>query len=140
MSLSCHQCVTHDSVEVHKVKEHFLIKGILLNGIILLLNNSCECVTKIFSMLDKTYSVPFEVVQLLEELFSHPWLSLQSPHFHRSLSMVSPCPHNFFLFYGQKSVHLRQSNQPPLPPKVGDVSLFKLALYLNLCRGILYKA
>ena len=27
------------------------------------------------------YSVPFEVVHLLEELFSHPWLSLQSPPF-----------------------------------------------------------
>ena len=41
----------------------------------------------------------------------------------------------FFLFYDQKSVHLRQSNQPPLPLKVGDVNLFKLALCLNLCKG-----
>ena len=43
--------------------------------------NNCFC-----------YSVPFEVVHLLEELFSHPWLRLQSPRFHRLLHLLSPCP------------------------------------------------
>ena len=53
------------------------------------------------------YSAPFEVVHLLEELFSHPWLSLQSPRFHRSLHLVSRCPHKFFSDPRQKSGHLR---------------------------------
>ena len=64
--------------------------------------------------LQHEYSVPYAILQLLEELFSRPWLSLESPRFHRSLDIVSRCPHKNFSALRPKSGHLRQSNHPPL--------------------------
>ncbi len=42
------------------------------------------------------YSVPFEVVAFLEELFSPPWLSLEPPRLHQILTLVSRVPHKNF--------------------------------------------
>ena len=64
--------------------------------------------------LTKTYSVPYAILQLLEELFSRPWLSLESPRFHRSLDIMSRCPHkNFSALRPKKWAFETEQQSPP---------------------------
>ena len=50
----------------------------------------CQCIHDIFLF---SYSVPFEVVAFLEELFSPPWFWLEPPRLHQILTLVSRVPH-----------------------------------------------
>ena len=82
---------------------------------------------------DMHYSVPYAILQLLEELFSRPWLSLESPRFHRSLDIVSRCPHkNFSALRPKKWAFETEQHTPPLrSPEVGELlSHFEKCKYL----------
>ena len=62
----------------------------------------------------KIYSAPYAILQLLEELYSRPWLSLESPRFHRSLDIVSRCPHkNFSALRPKKWAFETEQQSPP---------------------------
>ena len=67
------------------------------------------------------YSVPFEVVAFLEELFSPPWLSLEPPRLHQILTLVSRVPHkNFSALRPKKWAFETEQPSPPLrAPEVG---------------------
>ena len=69
----------------------------------------------------KDYSVPFEVVAFLEELFSPPWLSLEPPRLHQILTLVSRVPHkNFSALRPKKWAFETEQPSPPLrAPEVG---------------------
>ena len=80
-----------------------------------------------------SYSVPYAILQLLEELFSRPWLSLESPRFHRSLDMVSRCPHKIFSALRPKKwpFETEQQSPPIRSPEVGELlSHFEKCKYL----------
>ena len=65
-----------------------------------------------------------KVVFFLEELFSHPWLSLVPPRLHRFLHLVSRCPYKNFSALRPKKVGIwdRATINPPLcSPEVGEL-------------------
>ena len=74
-----------------------------------------------FPQIQYTYSVPFEVVAFLEELFSPPWLSLEPPRLHQILTLVSRVPHkNFSALRPKKWAFETEQPSPPLrAPEVG---------------------
>ena len=67
------------------------------------------------------YSVPFEVVAFLEELFSPPWLSLEPPRLHQILTLVSRVPHKIFSALRPKkwAFETEQPSPPLRAPEVG---------------------
>ena len=75
------------------------------------------------TFLPDKYSVPFEVVAVLEELFSPPWLSLEPPRLHQILTLVSRVPHkNFSALRPKKWAFETEQPSPPLrSPEVGEL-------------------